>query len=212
MAPKKRLTKAGSKKKEVEEKQLPSKAMSGPQSEGSKKQNTKAISKENEVEEQLPSKAMSVPQSEGSNKKRKTKQASSKKLEAMSEPEREVNTKGNGNHPESEGSAQPIVHQETQPTTEEFVASTETSKRKLGGKRSVCAMHKVVVKKAQGKKFKVRYDARGNPIGKTRHTLSSYVGMLARTMVPISIRSWPNVEPELKEKLWNDVQVIFVYM
>lgn len=90
------------------------------------------------------------------------------------------------------------------------VTTTETVKRKSGGPRSVCAMYKVVVKKALNRKIKVTYNALGVPNGSTRHTLQSYVGMLARTMVPIDIPSWPNVESNLKQKLWLDVQVIFV--
>lgn len=73
-------------------------------------------------------------------------------------------------------------------------------------------MHKVVMKKAQGKKFKVRYNRIGIPIGDTRHTLQSYVGMLARTMVPIDVSSWPKVDPVLKAKLWSDIQVQCTYV
>ena len=92
------------------------------------------------------------------------------------------------------------------------VTSTETAKlRTSGGKRSICAMHKVVVKKAQGKKIKIRYNERGDPVGETRHTLQSYIGMLGRTMVPIDIPSWPKVDEEMKERLWNDVQVNSIY-
>lgn len=87
------------------------------------------------------------------------------------------------------------------------VTSTQSTKRSSGAPRSVCAMHKVVMKKAQGKKFKVRYNEIGVPVGDTRHTLQSYIGMIARTMVPIDIPSWPHVDPELKQKLWIDVQV-----
>ena len=92
------------------------------------------------------------------------------------------------------------------------VTSTETAKlRTSGGKHSICAMHKVVVKKAQGKKIKVRYNERGDLVGDTRHTLQSYIGMLGRTMVPIDIPSWPKVDAEMKERLWNDVQVNYIY-
>ena len=92
------------------------------------------------------------------------------------------------------------------------ITSTETGKlRTFGGKRSICAMHKVVVKKAQGKKIKVRYNERGDPVGETRHTLQSYIGMLGRTMVPTEyILSWPKVDAEMKERLWNDVQVNYI--
>ena len=88
------------------------------------------------------------------------------------------------------------------------ITSTESKTRKSGGARSVCAMHKVVVRKAQGKKFKVTCNELGVPEGDTRKTLQSYIGMLARTMVPIDIASWLEVDPVLKEKIWLDVQVL----
>ncbi|KAK1381491.1 hypothetical protein POM88_028235 [Heracleum sosnowskyi] len=35
-------------------------------------------------------------------------------------------------------------------------------------------------------------------------------GMVARNIVPIDIPSWPNVEPDLKGKIWEDVQDTFI--
>lgn len=83
----------------------------------------------------------------------------------------------------------------------------ESKKQKSGVVRGVCAMHKVVMKKAKGKKLKIRYDKKGRPIGDNRHALASYVGMSARNLVPIDVPSWPKVDPELKAKLWDDIEV-----
>lgn len=47
----------------------------------------------------------------------------------------------------------------------------------------------------------------GEPVGDTRQKLQSYIGMLARTMIPIDIESWPKVDRELKNNLWTDVEV-----
>ena len=88
-------------------------------------------------------------------------------------------------------------------TTAESTKST-TSR----GKRSIICMYKVIVKKAMGKKFKVTYNTTGNPNGRERHTLQSYIGMLARTMVPINVNSWPEVDADLKDRLWEDIQVM----
>lgn len=105
--------------------------------------------------------------------------------------------------------AEPTV--EAEPNAQEptaTVTSAQSSKNcSSGSKRSVCAMHKVLMKKAQGKKFKVRYNDIGIPVGETRHTLQSYIGMLARTMVPIDIPKWPEVPSEVKQKIWNDIEV-----
>lgn len=101
----------------------------------------------------------------------------------------------------------PVTERNAEEPTQ-TVTSTGTTKNSSGGsKRSVCAMHKVLMKKAQGKKFKVRYNNVGIPVGETRHTLQSYIGMLARTTVPINISKWPSVPREFKEKIWDDIEV-----
>lgn len=82
------------------------------------------------------------------------------------------------------------------------MTNSESTKKRLGAARGVSTIHKVVVKKARGKKYKVRYNECGVPIGTTRKTLQSYIGMLARTMIPINISNWPGVNPDLKTKLW----------
>ncbi|XP_061993667.1 uncharacterized protein LOC133711577 [Rosa rugosa] len=87
------------------------------------------------------------------------------------------------------------------------VTSTESAAAR--GKRNVVAMYKVLVKKALGKKFKVTYTDTGNLNGSIRHTLQSYIGMLARTKVPINIVSWRDVDGDLKNKLWLDVKDTF---
>ncbi|KAK1353868.1 hypothetical protein POM88_052233 [Heracleum sosnowskyi] len=75
-------------------------------------------------------------------------------VKESSEPEREVDVQKSEH--ESEGSAQPIEPQGAQPSEKIVTAGTETTKRNSRAKRGVCAMHKVVVKKAQGKNFKFR--------------------------------------------------------
>lgn len=109
--------------------------------------------------------------------------------------------------PEQDQTEEPVQSNSAQDT----VTTTESKKRKSGGPRSVCAMYKVVVKKARGKKFKVTYNERGIPNGLNRHTLQSYIGMLARTIVPIDKTSWPKVDPELKEKIWIDILVVYFF-
>ncbi|KAL8092030.1 hypothetical protein AgCh_034347 [Apium graveolens] len=63
-----------------------------------------------------------------------------------------------------------------------------------------------VMKRAQGKKFKIRYNKLGIPMGDERHKLQSYLGMLARIMVPIDIPSWTEVDLNLKAKIWDDIR------
>lgn len=75
-------------------------------------------------------------------------------------------------------------------------------------KRGVTVMNNVILKKARGKKIKVCCNPHGTPFGPTRKTLQSYIGTLARTMVPIDVSTWPNVDKDLKERIWEDVEVI----
>ncbi|XP_062011742.1 uncharacterized protein LOC133728340 isoform X2 [Rosa rugosa] len=100
-----------------------------------------------------------------------------------------------------------VVEEKEESVSADTITSTESVKTR--GKRNVVALYKVLVKKALGKKFKVSYTETGNPNGRIRHTLQSYIGMLARTKVPINIVSWPDVDGDLKDRLWLDVQETF---
>lgn len=71
-------------------------------------------------------------------------------------------------------------------------------------------MYIVVVHKAHGKKCKVTVNEWGVPNGETRAKLQSYIGMLARTTIPIDIDMWPKVDPELKSKLLLDIKDTFL--
>ncbi|KAL8105256.1 hypothetical protein AgCh_029157 [Apium graveolens] len=110
----------------------------------------------------------------------------------------EINTQANGGH-----ATQPDLQSDSVPAT---VTTTKSEKKRYGVARGPSAMSKVVIKKAQGKKFKVRCNYIGVIIGRVRHTLQSYIRMLARTIILIDIKSWPFVERELKNKLWKYIQ------
>lgn len=91
--------------------------------------------------------------------------------------------------------------------TEATVTTSESTKKRYGSARGVCAMYKLVVKKAQGKKTKVRCNELGVPVGQNRHKLASFTGMVARTTIPIDYLDWRVVDAGLKEKLWLDILV-----
>ncbi|XP_062006048.1 uncharacterized protein LOC133723246 [Rosa rugosa] len=105
--------------------------------------------------------------------------------------------------PESDES----VEKQVESVSADTVTTSESTK--IRGKRSVVEMYNVLIKKALGKKLKVTYTDTGNPNGRARHNLQSYIGMLARKMVPINIESWPAVDKDLKDKIWIDVQDTF---
>ena len=52
-------------------------------------------------------------------------------------------------------------------------------------------------------KLKIEYNSLGSHIGENLVELSSYLGTITRTHVPIIIESWRKVPKETKEKLWD---------
>ncbi|RVW57990.1 hypothetical protein CK203_113333 [Vitis vinifera] len=57
--------------------------------------------------------------------------------------------------------------------------------------------------RSKGIKLKIEYNSLGSHIGENSVELSSYLGTITRTHVPIIIESWRKVPKETKEKLWD---------
>lgn len=142
-------------------------------------------------------------------KKQRTHKEKSKVGNTNSEDDKQMLPEVQGLEPCDQSDVRPTTEPQTQrsDSAQATLTSSESTKKRLGGARGVSALHKVVVKKAQGKKYKIRYNKFGVPTGSNRATLQSYIGMLARSMILIDISNWTNVDPDLKEKLWLDVQV-----
>ena len=64
-------------------------------------------------------------------------------------------------------------------------------------------------KRSKMGKIVVRYTKRGVPYGPEAVELSTYIGVLARTCVPIVIRDWRLVPNDVKDMLWQCVQVLY---
>ena len=56
-------------------------------------------------------------------------------------------------------------------------------------------------------KIDIQYNDDGEGVGEGYVQLISYLGVLARTMVPVYHFDWRVVPVELKEKLWDCVKV-----
>ena len=65
-----------------------------------------------------------------------------------------------------------------------------------------------VVRRMQVQRSVIRYNKRGQLIGKNASEMQSYIGMVARQTVPLSICSRPKVSAVLKNKIWEQVRVI----
>ena len=56
-------------------------------------------------------------------------------------------------------------------------------------------------------KPEVEFNDRGQPIGLNSKHLSSYLGTIAREMVPVTIPEWKKVDKELRKDIWACIQV-----
>lgn len=56
-------------------------------------------------------------------------------------------------------------------------------------------------------KIIITYNKRGVPIGEEAKKLTTFEGMVARTMVPITYETWRHVSVEKKEQIWQYVLV-----
>lgn len=75
-------------------------------------------------------------------------------------------------------------------------------------KRGMVTMSRITRRLIRGKKLKVMFNANGEPVGAAATEMQSYIGVLARTKVPISVPDWREVDPEIKQKIWECIMVI----
>ena len=64
-----------------------------------------------------------------------------------------------------------------------------------------------IAKKSSGVKIDIQYNDDGEGVDEGYVQLVSYLGVLARTMVPVYHIDWRVVLVELKEKLWDCIKV-----
>ncbi|XP_073153042.1 uncharacterized protein [Henckelia pumila] len=77
-------------------------------------------------------------------------------------------------------------------------------------KRGPTLMAKVSTAARWGKKTKIDYDDMGRPAYNANgRALQSYIGSIARSMVPINIKSWPDVPENIKQKVWEEISNVF---
>ncbi|RVW69555.1 hypothetical protein CK203_059353 [Vitis vinifera] len=72
--------------------------------------------------------------------------------------------------------------------------------------RGMTRKHMIIKNRSKGVKLSVKYNLDGILIGESAVHLTSYLGMLARTMVPIRYEIWHVVPKQLKDKLWDSIE------
>lgn len=85
------------------------------------------------------------------------------------------------------------------------IPSRQTEKEMV--KRGACVMKQIVRNRALGKKFSVDWNAKGQPIGQNASPFISYIGVLVRMTVPITINNWRHVDKAVKDLIWDDIAV-----
>ncbi|XP_059596352.1 uncharacterized protein LOC100854224 [Vitis vinifera] len=79
----------------------------------------------------------------------------------------------------------------------------KTIKRKY---RGMTRKSMITKNRSKGIKLQVKYNLDGIFIGESTVHLTSYLGVLARTMVPIRYQTWHVVPKQLKHKLWDSIE------
>ncbi|BBN69910.1 non-ATPase subunit 9 [Prunus dulcis] len=93
---------------------------------------------------------------------------------------------------------------ETEPTS----TTTISDDSKSG--RGMSTMPRVVKRKLQKLRPIVEYNKRGKGIGQAHSEMQSYIGVLARSRVPLVDMKWAQIPKDIKEQIWEAVDIAFV--
>ncbi|CAL2228498.1 unnamed protein product [Prunus armeniaca] len=76
--------------------------------------------------------------------------------------------------------------------------------------RGINTMPRVVKRKLQKIKPVIEYNKRGKPYGPAHTEMQSYIGVLARSRVPIVDKKWTEILKDIKEQIWEAVDMAYV--
>ncbi|VVA38371.1 PREDICTED: ubiquitin-like-specific protease, partial [Prunus dulcis] len=76
--------------------------------------------------------------------------------------------------------------------------------------RGMSTMPRVVKRKLQKLRPIVEYNKRGKGIGQAHSEMQSYIGVLARSRVPLVDMKWAQIPKDIKEQIWEAVDIAFV--
>ncbi|KAI5322986.1 hypothetical protein L3X38_032058 [Prunus dulcis] len=92
--------------------------------------------------------------------------------------------------------------------TEQTSQTTISDDSKTG--RGMSTMPRVVKRKLQKLRPIVEYNKRGKGIGQAHSEMQSYIGVLARSRVPLVDMKWSQIPKDVKEQIWEAVDMAFV--
>ncbi|CAL2228726.1 unnamed protein product [Prunus armeniaca] len=93
---------------------------------------------------------------------------------------------------------------ETEPTSTTIISEDSKSGRGMS------TMPRVVKRKLQKIKPVVEYNKRGKGCGPAHTEMQSYIGVLARSRVPLVDKKWAEIPKDIKEQIWEAVDMAFV--
>ncbi|CAL2260008.1 unnamed protein product [Prunus armeniaca] len=89
-------------------------------------------------------------------------------------------------------------------------SSTTTISEDSKSGRGMSTMPRVVKRKLQKIKPVVEYNKRGKGCGPAHTEMQSYIGVLARSRVPLVDKKWAEIPKDIKEQIWEAVDMAFV--
>ncbi|XP_028800457.1 uncharacterized protein LOC114755750 [Neltuma alba] len=69
--------------------------------------------------------------------------------------------------------------------------------------RGLCVMQEVVKAQIEGKRFVVQWNKKGQAVRSNKFI--SYIGVVARSTVPITVQHWKRVDCSVRDAIWTDV-------
>ncbi|BFG31065.1 hypothetical protein CerSpe_173390 [Prunus speciosa] len=95
-------------------------------------------------------------------------------------------------------------------STSEKDPSSATFDEETKSTRGINTMSRFVKRKIQKIKHVVEYNKSGRPHGKAAIEMQSYIGVLACTRAPLVDKKWTQLPKDLKEQIWEAVQMAYV--
>ena len=59
---------------------------------------------------------------------------------------------------------------------------------------------------------KIQVNRKGQPIGRESIQMMSYLGVLARSKIPITYKSWKNISVPDKDVIWEEIMVSIQFL
>ncbi|KAJ1422167.1 hypothetical protein SESBI_13166 [Sesbania bispinosa] len=85
----------------------------------------------------------------------------------------------------------------------------ESTSKYKENRRGRSILKDVAKARKENRKFEVGWNNRDQPIDPNKTKFSNYLGLVAKTMVPITIDDWKTTPQHIKDSVWTDVTVIF---